>query len=57
MEKLIVDFLDKIAKITLDFERYLLHEIDYDNQLIAVKGARGSGKTTLLLQHAKKILI
>lgn len=30
--------------------------MDYNNQLIAVKGARGSGKTTFLLQHAKKNL-
>lgn len=56
MEKLILEFQDKISKTTLDFHRYLLEEIDYDNQLIAIKGARGSGKTTLLLQHAKKNL-
>ena len=56
MEKLLLEFQDKISKTTLDFKRYLLDEIDYDNQLIAIKGARGSGKTTLLLQHAKKNL-
>lgn len=53
MEKLLEEFQEKISKTTLDFQRYLINEIDYDNQLIAIKGARGSGKTTLLLQHAK----
>ncbi len=56
MEKLLEEFQEKISKTTLDFQRYLIDEIDYDNQLIAIKGARGSGKTTLLLQHAKKNL-
>ena len=56
MEKLLEEFQEKIAKTTLDFQRYLIDEIEYDNQLIAIKGARGSGKTTLLLQHAKKNL-
>lgn len=56
MEKLLEEFQEKIAKTTLDFQRYLINEIEYDNQLIAIKGARGSGKTTLLLQHAKKNL-
>ena len=46
----------KIARTSLDFQRYLINEIDWDNQLIAVKGARGSGKTTMLLQYAKKQL-
>ena len=56
MEKLLEEFQDKINKTTLDFQRYLIDEIEYENQLIAIKGARGSGKTTLLLQHAKKNL-
>jgi uncharacterized protein len=56
MEKLIAQFQQKIQKTSLDFQRYLIDEIDYDNQLIAIKGARGCGKTTLLLQHAKKNL-
>ena len=56
METLIAEFLQKIARTSLDFQRYLVDYMDYDNQLIAVKGARGSGKTTVLLQHAKKNL-
>ena len=56
MENLITEFQQKIAKTSLEFQRYLINFIDYDNQLIALKGARGSGKTTILLQHAKKNL-
>lgn len=56
MENLLLEFQQKIARTTLDFQRYLLDEIDWNNQLIAIKGARGSGKTTLLLQHIKKHL-
>ncbi|OOV25527.1 AAA family ATPase [Flavobacterium sp. LM5] len=56
MENLLLEFQQKIARTTLDFQRYLIDEIDWNNQLIAIKGARGSGKTTLLLQHIKKHL-
>lgn len=53
MEELLFEFQIKIARVSLDIKRYLIHEIDLDNRLIAVKGARGAGKTTLLLQLAK----
>lgn len=53
MEELLFEFQTRIARVSLDFQRYLIHEIDLDNRLIAVKGARGAGKTTLLLQLAK----
>ena len=56
MENLLLEFQQKLNRTTLDFQRYLIDQIDRDNQLIAVKGARGSGKTTLLLQYAKKHL-
>ena len=56
MEDLIDQFQQKINKTSLHFQRYLVDKMDFNNQLIAVKGARGSGKTTFLLQHAKKNL-
>lgn len=43
-----------IQQVPLKFERYLLHEINWENRLIAIKGARGSGKTTLMLQYILK---
>jgi predicted AAA+ superfamily ATPase len=54
MEELKYEFQQKIAQLSLLFERYLVEKIDLNNRLIAIKGARGSGKTTLLFQIAKK---
>jgi predicted AAA+ superfamily ATPase len=53
MESLLLEFQIKVNRVSLDIQRYLVSEIDLNNRLIAVKGARGSGKTTLLLQIAK----
>lgn len=53
MEDLVLEFQSRMAHITLDLQRYLLQNIDLNNRLIAIKGARGAGKTTLLLQLAK----
>lgn len=38
-------------------ERRLMHEINWDDRLIAIKGTRGVGKTTFLLQYAKEYSI
>lgn len=53
MESLILEFQSKVARIHLELQRYLVNQIDLNNRLIAIKGARGAGKTTLLLQLAK----
>ena len=39
---------------TTDFHRYLYEKINWDNWLIAIKGARGVGKTTMMLQRIKE---
>lgn len=44
-----------ISKVSLDFKRYLFKEIDWEDRLIGLKGARGTGKTTLLLQWLKQL--
>ena len=41
------------AKINLDFKRSLFDTINWDQKMIAIKGARGVGKTTLMLQKQK----
>ena len=51
MDKLIIKSNKKIRNISLEFKRYLLDEINWNSQLIAIKGARGVGKTTLILQR------
>lgn len=46
---------DKLVQnVNLEFQRYLLQEVDWKNKLIGIKGARGTGKTTMLLQWLRK---
>lgn len=54
MERLVEKSARKINNVSVVFKRYLYHEINKSNRLIAIKGARGTGKTTLLLQLAKE---
>lgn len=39
-----------VTNVSLHFKRYLFSQIEWENRLIGIKGARGTGKTTLLLQ-------
>ena len=43
-----------LARTDLGFTRYLYDQINWDNKLIVIKGAKGVGKTTMLLQHILK---
>ncbi|MDA3853639.1 MAG: AAA family ATPase [Bacteroidales bacterium] len=48
----LLNLSNKRLNIThLDFERYLINEIDWNDRLICIPGSRGAGKTTLMLQH------
>lgn len=42
-----------IEATSLQVVRYLYHEIDWNQRLIGILGARGTGKTTLMLQRLK----
>ena len=53
MENLIQQFQSRLKNINFTFKRYLYKQINWNNRLIAIIGARGVGKTTLLLQHIK----
>lgn len=44
----------RIKNTPMEFFRYLMEEIHWDDRLIGISGARGCGKTTLMLQHLKK---
>jgi predicted AAA+ superfamily ATPase len=55
MKQLFLSFYRKLSETNMQFERYLLKQIDWNNRLTAITGARGTGKTTLLLQHIKEI--
>ena len=52
MKQLFTTFYQLKERVSLDFIRYLYHEIRWNNRLIAITGARGTGKTTLMLQRA-----
>ncbi len=46
-----------INNVPTEFERYLANEIDWEQKMIAISGARGTGKTILLLQQMKKVTV
>ena len=54
MEELIKYSSFKVNRTLLNFRRYLIDEIEWDDRLIGIKGARGVGKTTLMLQRLKE---
>ena len=53
MEQLYELFRSLLENTNTDFIRFLHREIDWNNRMFAIVGARGVGKTTLLLQHIK----
>lgn len=54
MKHLFSAFYRRLEETDTRFERYLKKEIDWENRLIGITGARGTGKTTILLQHIKE---
>lgn len=54
MKQLFATFYQLKERTSLEFVRYLYHEIRWNNRLIAITGARGTGKTTLMLQYIKE---
>ena len=44
----------RISNTSDKFVRYLYNEIEWEDRLIGITGARGTGKTTLMLQYLKK---
>ena len=49
MEALIRRHLNRMQTVKLDFVRSSMHEIDWNDRLVMLKGQRGVGKTTLIL--------
>jgi hypothetical protein len=54
MQRLIHTYNRLLNNVDDTFLRYLYPQIDWNNRLIVIKGARGVGKTTMLLQHIKR---
>ena len=43
----------KVSKTSIRFVRYLYQQIEWNDRLVGITGARGTGKTTLILQRIK----
>ncbi len=56
MEELFEKSYKKVKNASLDFVRGVMSEIEWNAQLIGIRGSRGVGKTTLLLQYMKQYL-
>ena len=54
MEALFLAYNRRLENTNCKYMRYLYSQIDWNERLIGIKGARGVGKTTLILQHIKK---
>ena len=52
---ILIETSDRLTEGTeTDFHRYLHQRIDWEEDLLCVKGPKGTGKTTLILQHMKE---
>jgi predicted AAA+ superfamily ATPase len=51
IEKLRLYQREFIKRTTTTYKRYLFKEVNFQNRLIGIIGARGVGKTTFLIQH------
>jgi predicted AAA+ superfamily ATPase len=54
LDKLRVYQREFIKRTKQKYQRYLFKEVNFNNKLIGIIGARGVGKTTFLLQYLKK---
>ena len=54
MEKLVQKSGTLVGNQSLDFVRFLVDKIDWNDRLVGILGARGTGKTTMLLQYIKR---
>jgi len=53
MDNLIRKSQLRVSKTSLQFSRYLLDDIVWEDRLIGIRGFRGVGKTVLMLQRFK----
>lgn len=54
MDALFLAYNRRLEETNCDYLRYLYSQIEWNERLIGIKGARGVGKTTMLLQHIKQ---
>ncbi len=54
MEELFKKHRILISQVSTEIIRDLMHTINWDSQLVAIRGSRGVGKTTLMRQYIKQ---
>jgi len=54
MDQIYIEHKDTLASLKPRFRRDFMDEIDWNEPLLFILGARGVGKTTLILQHIKE---
>ena len=53
MEELFKKHRILISQVSTEIIRDMMHTINWDSQLVAIRGSRGVGKTTLMRQYIK----
>ncbi len=53
IEPLLAAMERRLADVPSDLHRSLYSQIDWDDRLVCIKGAKGTGKTTMMLQFLK----
>jgi predicted AAA+ superfamily ATPase len=56
MDALLGYYYKLLRETSIDFQRYIYSQINWNSRFIGLTGPRGAGKTTLILQHIKKCL-
>jgi predicted AAA+ superfamily ATPase len=51
VQSIIKTYHNFLSTVNLDYQRPLIHSINWEDRLIEITGAKGVGKTTLMLQH------
>jgi len=54
MERLFEDHRIYINETNLEFKRFLINELPWEERLLGIQGFRGIGKTTMILQYIKE---
>lgn len=54
MEPLLAAMERRLSDVSSDLHRSMYSQIDWDDRLVCIKGAKGTGKTTMMLQYLKE---
>ena len=55
LEQLHKYFIETINNLDISYKRYFYNQINHNDKLVGIVGARGVGKTTYILQYLKQL--